>query len=186
MESIRQAVDAVRWPPDSDRFTIFPQSGRRRGEGNGVKPIKEGFVAKLTDLGWTPQKSYPRASAGNAAELYPGAFDASLDLAADGFSPFVVEWETGNVSSSHRAINKIALALLRRRISGGILVVPTRDLYRYLTDRIGNYRELEPYFPLWEALPILDGYLGIVAVEHDDTSGSVPRISKGTDGRALI
>jgi hypothetical protein len=98
----------------------------------------------------------------------------------------VVEWETGNISSSHRAINKMALALLFRRISGGLLVLPTRDLYRYLTDRAGNYRELEPYFPLFSALQVAEGYLGVLAVEHDATSYSVPRIAKGTSGRALI
>jgi hypothetical protein len=67
-----------------------------------------------------------------------------------------------------------------------VLILPTRALYRYLTDRVGNYREIEPYFPLWSALPVKEGYLGVIAVEHDATSGDVPRITKGTNGRALI
>jgi hypothetical protein len=33
---IRQSIEAVVWPPGSDKFTIYPQSGKKRGEGNGV------------------------------------------------------------------------------------------------------------------------------------------------------
>ncbi len=189
MADIRVAVDAVRWPPSAPNFTIHAQSGRRRGEGSGVTPIKDGFTKKLNDLGWRLEADYPEeeegASSGTALAR-PGAFDAWIDLSADGFPPFVSEWETGNVSSSHRALNKMALGLLQGHLSGGVLVVPTRELYRYLTDRVGNYPEIEPYFPLWSSLRVKDGYLGVVAVEHDAASLDVPRITKGTDGRALI
>lgn len=115
-------------------------------------------------------------------------FDAHLDLGDSGTPPFAVEWETGNISSSHRAISRIALGMLEDRIAGGILVVPSGSLYRYLTDRVGNYRELEPYFPLWRLWEAFTSfwYLAVIAVEHDETSPSVPRISKGTDGRALL
>jgi hypothetical protein len=202
-QDIDAAIDAVRWPEDSDRFTIYPESGKKSGEGNGVKPIKSGFILNLKNLGWKPEGRYPYPSAppdtperkmGGPAELLqdrsrryrlPGAFDAHLDLTADGFKAFVVEWETGNISSSHRAMNKMALALKEGLIAGGILVLPTRALYKYLTDRIGNYEELEPYFRVWSDLDV-SGYLGVVSVEHDGTSTDVPRIRKGTDGRALI
>lgn len=192
MSDVREAVDAVRWPPGSNTFTIYPESGKERGKGNGVKPIKEGFTAKLHDNGWRLEGAYPQAKDNDDATddlqrvTRPGAFDAWLDLDSYNFQPFVVEWETGNISSSHRAINKLALALLTGHISGGLLVLPTRNLYRFLTDRVGNYQELAPYFPLFSALHVDTGYLGIVAVEHDATSLDVPRIAKGTDGRALI
>jgi hypothetical protein len=29
------AVKAVDWPPGSGSFTIYPESGKKRGEGNG-------------------------------------------------------------------------------------------------------------------------------------------------------
>jgi Restriction endonuclease BamHI len=79
----------------------------------------------------------------------------------------------------------MALFLLERRIVAGTLIVPSRELYKYLTDRVGNMQELEPYLGLWKALPCKKGILEIVAVEQDATSRKVPRIEKGTDGRAL-
>ena len=80
----------------------------------------------------------------------------------------------------------MALGLLKNILIGGILILPTRELYQYLTDRVGNYRELAPYFPLWKSLKVEEGFLGIIAVEHDYTSPDVPRIKKGTNGRALV
>ena len=100
---------------------------------------------------------------------------------------FGVEWETGNISSSHRSINRLFLGHKQGLLIGGVLIVPTRKLYHYLTDRVGNFAELEPYFEIWtEAAGWKEGVLAILAVEHDGTNPEVPRISKGTDGRALI
>lgn len=113
----------------------------------------------------------------------PGKVDA---LRTTSFGPFVLEWETGNISSSHRALNKIALGLLRNILAGGVLILPTRFLYPYLTDRVGNYEELRPYFPVWQNIPIEKGLLMLITIEHDSVDRSVPFISKGTDGRALI
>ncbi len=115
----------------------------------------------------------------------PGAFDAWLSLEDEGLPPFVAEWETGNISSSHRAMNKMALGLVEGRLSGGVLVLPTRRLYTYLTDRIGNVKELEPYFPLWSSLNVRQGFLGVIVIEHDRESWDVPRIPKTTAGRAI-
>jgi hypothetical protein len=82
----------------------------------------------------------------------------------------------------------MALAMMDGSVSGGVLVVPSRKLYKFLTDRIGNSQELEPYHPLWQLWSKHEGfgYLAIITVEHDLESLDVPRITKGTDGRALI
>jgi hypothetical protein len=98
---------------------------------------------------------------------------------------FAVEWETGNISSSHRALNKMTLGILSQKLIGGALILPTRNMYQYLTDRVGNFEELEPYFDLWKALKADEGLLAIMVVEHDEVSKNVPRIPKGTNGRAL-
>lgn len=117
-----------------------------------------------------------------AARTRPGNLDAVLYTS---FGPVAVEWETGNISSSHRALNKMALGLLKGILVSGTLVVPSRDMYRYLTDRVGNFPELEPYLDLWRSIPCREGVFEIVVIEHDAVSTDVPRIPKGISGRAL-
>lgn len=182
---IEEAIEAVVWPPGSDKFTIYAQSGKKRGEGNGVKPIKDAFTTKLTSFGWELEAQMDIATVSR-----PGKIDAVFDLTDNPLiqdkKHFAVEWETGNISSSHRAVNKMAMGLLEKKLVGGVLVLPTRKLYNFLTDRIGNFRELSPYFPMWKSLNIDEGFLAVIAVEHDAESLDVPRIVKGTDGRAMI
>lgn len=176
-DSLHEAICRVSWPPGSDKFTIYPESGRKRGKGNGVKPIKDGLMVALARCGWKLEQPLDLATLKK-----PGKLDAVL-FSTHG--PVAVEWETGNISSSHRALNKMALGLLKEKLAAGVLVVPTRNLYKYLTDRVGNIDEIDPYFDLWRCVPCSEGVLEVVVVEHDAESLDVPRISKGTDGRAL-
>ena len=134
-------------------------------------------MRRLRTEGWSLEKGLPIA-----VNKRPGRFDAVYHLRA---GPVAVEWETGNISSSHRALNKMALGLMKRALAYGILIVPSRELYRFLTDRVGNFDELAPYLDLWKAVRCQSGVLEIVVVEHDTTSTKVPRIPKGTSGRAL-
>ena len=175
--SLHKAIGEVEWPKGSGKFTIYPESGKKRGKGNGVPPIKLGLMAELKRQGWKLEESLDIATLKK-----PGKLDAVLYT---DYGPVALEWETGNISSSHRALNKMALGLMKGVLAAGILVVPTRELYKYLTDRIGNMAELEPYLELWRRVPCENGVLEIVAIEHDATSWDVPRIPKGTDGRAL-
>jgi hypothetical protein len=177
---IRLAIEAVVWPPAAPSFTIRPESGKKRGQGNGVRPIKDAFVRLLERRGWIPERDFPSV---DPRLRPPGPFDAFFVLPT--ILPFVAEWETGNVSSSHRALNKILLGMQDQCVAGGVLVLPTRRMAKYLTDRVGNFEEIEPYFRFWRAASTT-GYLAVIAVEHDAESGEVPRISKGTDGRALL
>lgn len=175
-EDVIQAIATIEWPPNSGSFTIYPQSGKKKREGNGVKPIKDAFVLHLKSRGWVPEQ--PLTALGT------GEMDAAFHT-DKGF--FCVEWETGNVSSSHRSLNKMAMGLIEEVLIGGILIVPTKELAKYLTDRIGNFPELSAYFSFWrkQKAHIKEGLLEIIAIEHDATSFEVPRITKGTDGRAL-
>lgn len=131
----------------------------------------------LKTAGWTLEEPMDLATVHR-----PGKLDA---VRFCDVGPIALEWETGNVSSSHRALNKMALGLLEGKLAGGVLIVPTRSLYFYLTDRIGNLRELKPYFAMWRSLPVDTGVLAVIAVEHDAASSEVQPIAKGTDGRAL-
>ncbi|MEG4211213.1 restriction endonuclease [Microcoleus sp. S13_B4] len=170
---IRIAIDAIAWPVGASNFTINPTS-----HGNGVKPIKNACMAALQDnFGWQLETKI------RFATRAPGRVDATKIL--DNHL-FAFEWETGNISSSHRAVNKLVLGILRGIFLGTALVLPSRKLYPYLTDRIGNYEELEPYFDVWRAVNIQEGFLAIFVIEHDALDSNVPTITKGTDGRALI
>lgn len=171
------AIAAIEWPPNSGSFTIYPQSGKNRGEGNGVKPIKEAFVLYLASRSWSLEQPMRVLGTGPM----DAAFSTNKGL-------FCVEWETGNISSSHRSLNKIALGMIQKVLIGGILLVPTKTLAKYLTDRIGNFPELTAYFPFWryQAQLVEEGVLEIIAIEHDAESFDVPRITKNTDGRALL
>jgi hypothetical protein len=173
LEEINKAVSMVVWPDDSDSFTLYPVK-----KANGVVPIKKNFMEHLSRNHWELEKKMEIAS-----RKKPGKIDAVKTISDGRF--FAVEWETGNISSSHRALNKMAVGLLDGILVGGVLVLPSRRMYQYLTDRVGNFQEIEPYFPVWRNLAITDGILAVIEIEYDAVSLDAPQIKKGTDGRAL-
>lgn len=174
--SLHLEIQRVDWPVGSGEFTVYPESGKKSGEGNGVKPIKTSLMKELERRGWLLEEPLDIATVRK-----PGKSDAVLKIKA---GLIVLEWETGNISSSHRSLNKMALGLQKQVLIAGVLVVPTRELAQYLTDRVGNFEELIPYFDFWRSIDCKNGVLEIVSIEHDATSTSVPKIPKGTDGRA--
>ena len=171
---IRQAIQNVVWPVGASSFTINPIP-----MGNGVKPLKNGFIALLTAGGWEPE-----VRATLSGDLGPGKIDAIKRL-SDG-TLIAAEWETGNISSSHRALNKMVVGMLARRLLAGFLVLPERSLYTFLTDRVGNVQELRPYFPLWRHIRVSRGVLCVLGIEHDRVSQQVEPIPKGLDGMSLV
>jgi hypothetical protein len=187
LDDIRAAIATITWPKKrgNSKFIIFPgvKGDKKKGikdTSNGVKPIKDAFVLHLKGKGWEPEQRVALATG-----LPAGKVDA-IKLAA-GRPDCVAEWETGNISSSHRALNKMVLAIRDAGTRLGVLVLPSRNFYRHLTDRVGNVDELRPYFPLWRDLaPTHTSALYVFVVEHDAVDKRVPRIRKGTDGRALV
>ncbi len=173
LDDVRSAIGNVVWPEKSRKFTICPVV-----DGNGVLPIKVGFMQKLKRLGWKLEDR-PVLAKG----LGPGKVDALKPL-SDG-RQFAAEWETGNISSSHRALNKMCMGILEGHLAGGVLILPDRDLYRYLTQRIGNYKELAPYFPVYRQLKAIKGSLAVFAVSYDQTSNKIALIPKGMDGHSF-
>jgi hypothetical protein len=170
LTEVQTAILAVSWYSDT-KFIINPTL-----KGNGVNPIKNNFIRHLKSAGWLAEEKMSLVTGMN-----PGPIDA-LKHTPHGL--FAVEWETGNISSSHRALNKIALGILQQQLIGGLLVLPSRNLSRYLTDRIGNYEEIAPYFPLYQALPFESGIMGVMIVDYDAVSAEAPIIPKGKDGNA--
>lgn len=169
---ICKAIKGVVWPAGSGAFTLHDKK-----QGNGVVPIKQTCMADLKGLGWSLETRFSPTG-----EKRPGPIDATC---CEKGKLLCLEWETGNISSSHRALNKMALGLITGEFIGGVLIIPSRAMYCYLTDRIGNYDEIEPYFRVWKSLNVDEGVLAIIEIEHDAISAKVPPIGKGTDGRAL-
>lgn len=177
-KAIYAAIEGIHWPPNSGAFTIRAESGKKRGEGNGVVPIRKAFINGLCNTSvWLPEQPLDLEMTKR-----PGNVDAVCILDE---GPYCVEWETGNISSCHRSLNKMAHGLQRGKMLAGTVIVPSRALYPFLTDRISNFEELIPYLDFWKSIPVERGYLSIIVVEHDNISNTVDRIPKGTDGRAL-
>ncbi|WP_316205786.1 hypothetical protein [Bradyrhizobium sp. SZCCHNS1012] len=115
-----------------------------------------------------------------------GGFDFAT-TAPDG-TKIAIEWETGNISSSHRSLNKLCIALSSGIVQVGVLIVPSRTLYEHLTDRIGNVGELSPYLSFWESVRVTvpKGLLAVAVVEQDALTNdeSTPYLVQGKDGNA--
>lgn len=169
LNDLKTTIEEVTWG-DKNLFKINPIR-----KGNGVSPIRQLFIDKLVTKGWFKEIRMSLAKGMN-----PGPIDAIKETK---FGVFAVEWETGNISSSHRALNKIAVGVIQGQLIGGILILPNRDLGKYLTDRIGNYEELAPYFTMYENLN-LEGTVGVISVTHDEIDENAPVIAKGSDGNA--
>jgi hypothetical protein len=182
---------------------------------NGVGPIKRQFLENLTEAGWRAEMPVGLArralaqaepTAKTALKEYPSKHDFAFDDAnwsevfREGLGDFdfysesvnglrcVIEWETGNISSSHRSMNKLCLVMLADLIDIGVVILPSQALYRHLTDRIGNWEELSPYLALWHNVghSVKRGLLAVTVVEHDELTEDprVPFISQGSDGRS--
>src|SRR5579872_7026683 len=123
-EELAEAVLAIRNPPGADDFAIYPVK-----DSNGVPAIKTAFIACLRELhGWSGEFRYQIEG-----QLARGPVDVARKVEEQD-RMFAVEWETGNVSSSHRALNKMTLGIRDDILCGGILVLPSRRLYDLLTD----------------------------------------------------
>lgn len=167
---LETAILSVTWGSQT-KFIINPKL-----RGNGVKPIKNNFISHLSNSAWESEKRL---------SLVRGVDTGPIDIIKKtNYGIFAVEWETGNISSSHRALNKIALGIIQGHIIGGFLVLPVRQLAKYLTDRIGNLEEITPYFELYQKIDIQNGVFGIISVTYDEVSEDVILIPKGKDGNA--
>jgi hypothetical protein len=203
-DSYVRAIASIDHPRGSGKLTIrkkvrLPNNQWQR---NGVGYLRTRFLEFMRgDEGWRAEGDVDLARDRQQPPilLYPslepyrepitsdfGGFDF-MTTAASG-TRIAIEWETGNISSSHRSMNKLAIALGNGVVEVGVLIVPSRNLYEHLTDRIGNIGELSGYLSMWESLKaaVPRGLLAITVVEHDEltTDTDIPYLPVGNDGRA--
>jgi hypothetical protein len=140
---------------------------------NGVVPVKEGCYQLLEEkYGWYREKPL------NTFSEKGGPIDVYKEFESDHeFLRVGLEFETGNISSAHRSMNKLALGIRNNDLDFAVLMMPIHDLSYFLTDRVSNYEELEPYYPLVEEYPFI--FLGFDAENY---GVDYPLLPKGRDG----
>ncbi len=198
-----RAIESIDHPEGSGILTLREKSrANGKWKRNGVPYLRSRFLnsMKVTE-GWEAEQrvNLARDRRQPPILLYPsrqpynepitsnfGGFDFMTTAARK--TRIAIEWETGNISSSHRSMNKLAIALTNGVIEVGVLIVPSRELYEHLTDRIGNIGELSGYLAMWEGLKgmVKRGLLAISVVEHDALTQDrrVPYLPVGKDGNA--
>lgn len=199
-----RAIESIDHPAGSGTLTLREKIRLPGGQWqrNGVGYLRMRFLQSMRDVeGWSTEGdvNLSRDRAQPPILLYPslesyrepitsdfGGFD--FTTVADQGMRIAIEWETGNISSSHRSMNKLAIALSCGILDAGVLIVPSRALYEHLTDRIGNIGELSGYLAMWERLKVsvTRGLLAVTVVEHDALTRdpALPYLTVGGDGRA--
>lgn len=143
---------------------------------NGVVPVKERCYQILEDeYGWYREKPlsyfHDNAQKGGPIDVYKEFCQGSNILYAG------LEFETGNISSAHRSMNKLRVGIAKGEIAIGFLMMPIKAMSFYLTDRVSNYEELEPYFLLLDNTPFV-----VFGFDAEEYSTDVPLLPKGKDG----
>ena len=208
--SIHQAfvrsIESIDSPEGSGRLVLRrktqdPESGQ--WNRNGVSYLRSRFLKHIVlKEGWAAEGEVDLENLQEKPELmlYPslepyaepitssfGDFDF-VTTTPDGLR-VAIEWETGNISSSHRSLNKLSIVQSAKKIQAGVLILPSRKLYEHLTDRIGNIGELSPYLGMWKKMgtAVEHGLLAIAVVEHDELTDDpkFPYLKVGKDGRAV-
>ena len=199
-----RSTKSITHPSGTKKLTIRRKTRTAAGDWkrNGVVYLRKEFLNHLSKKElWLPESATRNAVPSGAPSLllFPslkpyhepitsefGEFD--FETNTKGKLRVAIEWETGNISSSHRSMNKLAIALGDGSIHIGILVVPSRALYEHLTDRIGNIGELSGYLRLWQSIRhhVKRGLLAITVVEHDKLTDdpSISYLKAGSDGRS--
>ena len=110
---------------------------------NGVGYLRSRFLEHMVnDEGWQAEAEVDLQHLQQQPELrlYPslepyaepitsafGAFD--FVTTTESGLRVAIEWETGNISSSHRSLNKLSIVLATNKIQAGVLILPSRYLY---------------------------------------------------------
>ena len=146
---------------------------------NGVVPLKESCYRMLEEVyGWYLEKPLVILSEkGGPIDVYK-AFQDERDEFRVG-----IEFETGNISSAHRSMNKLSLGVSSSELDLAVLLMPMHRLSYYLTDRVSNYEELKPYFPLVKDIPFI--MIGFDVESYSSTADFLPKGRDGMSNRSV-
>lgn len=204
--SFVRSIELIDSPRGSGRLMLrrkTKDAESKQWNRNGVGYLRSRFLEHMVaDEGWQAEGEVDLQNLQEKPELrlYPSmeaysepitsAFgDFDFVTTTDGGIRVAIEWETGNISSSHRSLNKLSIVLAAKKIQAGVLILPSRNLYDHLTDRIGNIGELSPYLGMWKSMgaAVERGMLAIAVVEHDELTDDpeFPYLKAGKDGRAV-
>lgn len=169
------SITSTVWPIGSESFII----NASEKNVNGVVPLKERCYIELEESYlWYREKPLHvlkhEKQKGGPIDVYKEFSGEDQIIRHVG-----LEFETGNISSAHRSMNKLLLGLNRREIDLAMILMPIKNLSYYLTDRVANYEELEPYFENANNHAFI--FLGFNA-DHYSYGNDVPIIPKGKDG----
>ena len=148
---------------------------------NGVVPVKEGIYRQLECYyNWSREKPLPYLK---EEAKKGGPIDVYKEFGSDSSFKVGLEFETGNISSAHRSMNKLCIGLRTGDINLAMLVMPVKEMAFYLTDRISNFEELEPYFPLLQQYPFI--VFGFDAEEYNPSAQLLPKGKDGMSNRTI-
>lgn len=173
--SIRSSV----WPKGSSLFTV----NISEKNVNGVVPLKdECYIMLENKFDWYREKPLDVLK---YEKQKGGPIDVYKEFQGiDGIIRRVgLEFETGNISSAHRSMQKLLLGLNRGELDFAMILMPVYQLAYYLTDRVTNYEELEPYFENAEGRPF--AFIGFNADAFDSSVEIIPKGSDGMSRRSI-
>ena len=74
-------------------------------------------------------------------------------------------------------MNKLCAGIKKGELALAMLMMPIKKMSFYLTDRVSNYEELEPYFLLLDDIPFV-----VFGFDAEEYSKDAPLLPKGKEG----
>lgn len=178
VDEVVTSMASTTWPTDSEIFTI----NNSEKNANGVVPLKDRCYIMLEEtFNWYREKPLDVLS---IEKSKGGPIDVYKEFIEDNAIKRVgMEFETGNIGSAHRSMNKLILGINRQEIDLAIILMPVSQLSYFLTDRVSNFEELEPYFENTNGKPFV--YIGFNAEAYDSSVPLIPKTSAGMSKRSI-
>lgn len=167
VKAYNEVIEAIEGDTTQGKLFIINNSKRHI---NGVRPVKHHIIDSLSNnFGWsTEHKLYFLSQ-----DMHKGGPIDAYKVFGNGDIKAGLEFETGYVGSVHRSINKMMIGIDTGNLNLCFLVLPTKNMSQWLTDRCANYEEIKPYLMLWNSKPLI-----VLAFEADGYDPNAPILPK--------